>query len=153
MKPTLEQIRARCKAQDGHLLWQGKMTRGRNPRWTFDGADHNVRRIAYEGYSGVTLQPQQLVGTCSDWRCLAEGCLHLTTKAEAARRGYANPEAKQRHAEAVRRSARMARILSDDQARLARTAQQSRSHVAAFLGCSPDLVDKIRTGERYGDVR
>jgi hypothetical protein len=159
MRPTLEQLMERCREERDengrvHMVWTGGVSgSGKVPRWNYGvGCRINARRVAYEEHYGVQLQPHERVGTCERYLCLSKDCLHVTSRREAALKGYSRPEARERHRKAVQELGRMSRILSPGQAQLAARSPMSGKRLAEFLGCSEELVSAIRNGRNYADV-
>lgn len=155
-KLTVEFLHARCDEFGDCMLWKQYHDRG-NPKQSVatdtGRTSVSVRRLAYELYHGVKLQPHQLVATCSNPLCIAKGCLRLTDKAEAARRGNAKAGVARRRSAASARTirARMGKI-DMETARAIRASDEPGIAWAKRLGVSRGLISNVRVGKSWKEA-
>lgn len=135
-------------------VWQGPTNGSGHPKVSLRDADGrswvSARRVTYTAAKREIPAGRLITVNCGNPKCLNPDHLTLTTKADAARKGNANPATRIKRAASSARSnqLRFGKITMEI-AREIRNSDKTGTEWAAELGCSVSLVSLVRRNKSW----
>lgn len=77
---TLEDLHARTRDEDGHLIWTAYAAQGKYPQWRVNGVTYPARRIVWALAKGPIKPGHQIGAKCGHELCMSPGCLVQRTR-------------------------------------------------------------------------
>ena len=144
-------IAARVVDDGGCLRWTGAVAAYSHPTMRLpDGKQALIRRLVVEMDSGPIPAGKIVRCTCETPRCVARGCLVVTTfrrvALECGANGLMSGPVRSARIAATKRKGRQAKIGQDD-ARAIRASDEPGTVLAQRYGISASTVSKIRAGK------
>lgn len=165
MRPTAEQLYARCDEVGHCALWQGPVCNHvpqfyvrKRPNGGRDkhGAFLSCRRLVFEAVSGKPIPKGKFpVAMCRDRRCIRYEHLKLLTRKQigqlASKEGkFSAPQRAAAIREGIRKAGRLK--LTPEQVREIRTSDETGVALAARMGVDKSLPPRIRRNEAHRET-
>lgn len=144
---TLDWLHARCREEDGHLIWMGAMKDGTSPTAQVQGRTYSVRRLVWELVHARSPGDRVVRARCGVLGCVHPDCVSAVDAGVVQRGTVRSPDARMRMALGKRKASR----LSDEDIRAIRASPLPQTAVAAQYGISQASVSLYRRGVVWKD--
>jgi hypothetical protein len=151
---TIDTIMARTDEVGDCLEWQGIMANNSTPQIRIDRKLFSVRRVIREMIGNAAKPGNFLAVSCGNPKCVKPDHIiertpqqHMTAMAALVQHNHPIRIAK------LQKAKRHERVVSDEGLLLIRTDSRKAEDVARELGVSKSLVNRIRRGDCYREVR
>lgn len=146
MTITLDWLHARCREEDGHLIWLGHHNDGL-PIARIDGQPNSLRRTVWE----LTRQRKpgrfRVVCKCDTWLCVSPDCLAIRSPSAV----LAGRKQSQAEVIAAVIGKRKRSKLSDESVQAIRADERPGKAVAVDYGVSQSYVSQIKRQQSRRD--
>jgi len=140
---TLDWLHARCREEDGHLIWLGALKDGGAPTAQIDGRAVSVRRELWTLVHGLSPGVRRTIAGCGVRACVHPDCIVAVSRSQIQRGVPRSADERMRIAISQRRRFK----LTDDDVRAIRASTLTQVELAAQYGISQQSVSLYKTGK------